>query len=176
MDKQQAGQESTSKLFSNIVTLMVFVLLMGSFIYYFNDSEKDMKYVTMEGLQQRFARSVELAHWQWVAEGSPNMIVLVHYSPRPGSKGEPIESGRSPLQMNTDGFPRVEASSEGCEKLWKGVLNIPLSVDGFKVFAEYFSDTGQTEQSTQQICRFRLSVGPRFDYQITNGRVSNVTG
>lgn len=174
VDKNQAGQESTKSLFGKIVVLLVFIGLMTSFIFYFNNSVPDIKYVAMENLQQRFSESVTNSHFQWQAEGRPQMIMLIHYEPRLGNSDELVETDRRPIVMSRRGYPKAEDSSEGCAKLWQMILNIPLSIDGFRVYAEYFADTDSADNKDDAMCRFRLSVGPYFEYQIADGQVSTI--
>jgi len=154
---------------------MVFIGLMTSFIFYFNNSAPDLKYLAMENLQQRFSQSVTNSHWQWQAQGRPNMIMLIHYESRPGTNDEPVEKDRRPIAMSLNGYPRAEASSEGCGKVWQMILNMPMQVESFKVFAEYFADPNENDNVDEAKCRFRLSVGPSFEYMLANGQVGAVT-
>lgn len=175
MNRQEAGQEKARTFFGKIIVVLVFVLLMASFVMYFNNSEPDVKYIAMENLQQRFSQSVTNSHWQWQAEGRPGMIMLVHYESRPDENDMPIEKDRRPIKMSLNGYPTAENSSEGCAKIWQMILNMPLRIDGFKVFSEYFVDTDDEDAINDAKCRYRLSVGPSFEYQIANGRVSTLT-
>lgn len=175
MNKQEAGQESANTFYGKIIVVLVFVGLMTSFVMYFNNSEPDVKYIAMENLQQRFSQSVTNSHWQWQAEGRPRMIMLVHYESRPDENELPVEKDRRPIQMGLNGYPVADRSGEGCAKIWQMILNMPLQIEGFKVFAEYFEDTDEADAIDDAKCRYRLSVGPSFEYQIANGRVSTLT-
>lgn len=172
MNKDQAGQESSKALFGKIVIVGVFVALMTSFIYYFNNSEPDIKYVTMEGLQQRFSQSVTNSHWQWQAQGRPAMIILIHYEPKLDDSEQLVEKDRRPVSMGRNGYPNAQLSGEGCAKLWHMILNMPLEIDGFKVYAEFFEDSDPNDARSDTKCRFRLSVGPYFEYYLETGQVS----
>ncbi|MEP4891244.1 MAG: hypothetical protein ABJV04_14550 [Aliiglaciecola sp.] len=171
MDKNQAGQESSSQLFGKIVVLIVFVTILTSFVLYFNKSSPDMKYIAMENLQQRFSQSVINSHWQWQAEGRPRIIILVHYESQPDGDKQAVEKDRRPIEMGLNGYPKTAPSTEGCEKLWQTILNVSMSVEGFKVYPEYFTDTDPEDAVNDAKCRFRLSVGPYFEYQIASGQV-----
>jgi hypothetical protein len=161
-------------LFSKILVLFVFIGLMTGFIYYFNESEPDIKYVAMENLQKRFAQSVTNSHWQWQAEGRPQMIILIHYEPRLDDQDQLVEKDRRPVAMGLNGYPKAEHSSEGCAKIWQMILNMPLEINGFKVFAEFFEDSDPSDRVSDAKCRFRLSVGPSFDYHLETGLVSPI--
>ena len=175
MDNQEAGQESTGILYGKIIVLIVFVALMTSFVFYFNKTEPDIKYLALENLQQRFAQSVTNSHWQWQAEGRPGMIVLVHYETNPDENKLPVEKDRRPIQMSLKGYPIAESNAQGCAKIWQMILNMPLTIDGFKVYAEYFADTDTSDTIDDSKCRYRLSVGPNFEYQLAQGQVSTIT-
>lgn len=174
MDRLEAGQESARYLLGKIVVLVVFVSIMGGLIFYFNKNEPDIKRMTLISLAEQFSTSVTNAHWQWQAEGRPQIVMLVHYAPRLDDDQQLIEKDRRPIQMSHLGWPKSSATSEGCGKLWEMVLNMPLSIEGFRVFPEYFAGSEGNEPSRDSRCRFRLSVGPYFDYHINTGRVSDV--
>lgn len=176
MDKFEAGQESSKTLFGKIMVVFVFVAVMTSLIVYFNRSEPDIKRTTLESLAQQFGASVTNAHWQWQAEGKPSIVMLVHYEPRLDDSNELVEKDRRPIQMSHMGFPRVSPTSMGCGKAWEMVLNMPLEIEGFRVVPEYYDGGKQADQTLEARCRFRLSVGPYFDYWIYTGAVSKVQG
>lgn len=175
MDRQEAGQENTRIFYGKIIVVIVFVALMASFVFYFNKNQPDVKYLAMENLQQRFSQSVTNSHWQWQAEGRPRMIVLVHYETGPDDNDMPIEKDRRPIRMSLKGYPVAESNAEGCAKIWQMILNMPMTIEGFKVFAEYFADTDATDAVDDSKCKYRLSVGPSFEYQIAQGQVSTLT-
>lgn len=171
MDKSEADQEGRLTLFKKLVILFVFLSLIITAIYYFNESEPDSKYRTLENLQQRFSQSATNAHWQWQAEGRPRMIILIHYEPNFDNNERLVEKDRRPIMMNTFGYPSAELSADGCAKLWSMIINMPLEIEGFKVFPEFFAATS----SSQAKCRYRLSVGPYFEYTMATGQVSSIT-
>lgn len=174
MDLQESGQESTKTIYTKIVILVLFVTVMTSFIFYFNKNEPDLKLLTLQSLAEQFGKSVTNAHWQWQAEGRPSMVMLIHYEPKMTDSKELIEKDRRPIRMSHLGYPRTEPTSEGCGKLWQMVLNMPLEIDGFKVYPEFYNGVNQSDNALDAKCRFRLSVGPYFDYQVYTGQVSKV--
>lgn len=174
MDRNQSAQESTRTLFINILILVVFVGLLTSFIFYFNKNEPDLKRVAMETLAEQFTKSVNNAHWQWQAEGRPSLVMVIEYEPRLGNNQDLIEKDRRPITMSHLGWPRVEPTSEGCGKLWGMVLDVRLEVEGFKVYPEYFDGVELSGNALDAKCRFRMSVGPQFEYNIYTGQVSKV--
>jgi hypothetical protein len=165
MKDRDIAESSQSKLISNIVIVLLFLGAMASAIAYFNNSEPNIKAEIMDNLAEQFSRNVTNAHWQWQAEGRPQMIMLVQYD------NEGKERGRQPLRMSSSGWPFVDDNSDSCENLWQGILYIPLRVDGFRVIGEYFENNTDDQAVTERRCRFRVSTGPYFDYYVNSGRV-----
>lgn len=153
------------KLFINIMVVAVFVSLMMAFISYFYRSEPNFQDALLQQLGNRMQSGAVTAHWQWQAEGRPEMIMLVHYNK------EGREIGRSPVRISYTGLPAVRPSSEGCEKLWASLLNQPMTLDGFQVKGEYYRGALLDKDPVNSRCRFRLSRGTYFDYYIYRGEV-----
>ncbi len=152
-------------LFLNCVIIIAFFTLIGTLVWYVYESEPDIEKAAMEALSKQFATSVTNAHWQWRAEGEPNRIVLVHYD------NDGRETNRRPIEMGHLGYPRVEPSSMGCGKLWRMVLDMPLSLNRLKVYAEYYDGIAITDNILDSYCRYRILNGPMFDYKIYRGQI-----
>ena len=158
---------SNRKLFINIMVVAVFVSLLIAFISYFYRSEPNFQDALLRQLGEQMQSGAITSHWQWQAEGRPEMIMLVHYN----KQGKEI--GRSPVRIGYTGLPAVKPGSEGCEKLWTSLLNQPMALDGFRVHAEYYRGSLLDKEPVNSRCRFRLSRGTYFDYYIFRGEVVN---
>ncbi|MBT0586873.1 hypothetical protein [Alteromonas oceanisediminis] len=170
MNNNDLSEHTQRNLLSNIIIVLMFLGMMAAAIVYFNNASPNIKAEIMHTLAQQFGRNVTNAHWQWQAEGRPNMIMLVQYD----NSGK--ERGRQPLRMDPAGWPHVEPTSESCEALWQSILYLPARVDGFRVIAEFYQEPQHTEVTNAQgpvsgYCRFRVSTGPYFDYYVNSGRV-----
>lgn len=174
MDKRVVNQESNQSLVKKLLILVVFVLIIVGFIVYLNDTAPDTKRMIMQERATQFAKSVTNAHWQWQAEGRPQIVMLIHYEQSRDDPNKLVENDRRPIVMGHIGWPKAEPTSEGCAKLWQMILNEPLEVGGFRVFAEYFSDPDKADGEQDSRCRYRLSVGPEFEYRVQTGSVSEV--
>ena len=140
---------------------------MGNF--YFYEAEPDVKRVALDVAAKQLSTSVTNAHWQWQAEGRPQIIMMIHYDV------DGSEKGRRAIRMNSQGRPAFEQTSEGCGKLWQKVLNLPLSIEGFKVVPEYYQAQHNPELN-ESFCRYRLSTGPYFDYMVLSSRITELKG
>ncbi len=131
-----------------------------------NRPEPDLKEDILKTLSVKFERSAVSSYYQWKAENEPEMIMFVHYN----AKGKEVD--RRPVKIARNGWPKVTPTSEGCEELWRMLLNVPMIIDGFKVFGEFFPGKLNSDDMVSARCRFRLSSGPYFDYYIDNGSVN----
>lgn len=174
MKKSEATEERNRSLLLNIVVVIVFLGLMLGFIRHLSDNTPDVRLLSLEQLADRFNTSVHHVHWQWQAEGRPEIVMLVSYSNKLGEDRNLVATDRKPIFMNGKGWPQSEPSSKGCEKIWDMVLDTPMDIDGFKVIAEYYAGIKLTGNEIDSTCRFRLSTGPYFEYKVNVGQVSKV--
>lgn len=162
-----ALDDNNRSLYMNLLIVAIFIIFIGTFIWYFIRSDTSIKAqrIAMRDIADTFNTSITNAHWQWRAEGSPNRIILVTYN----MAGQ--ETNRRPVTMSHLGWPRVEPNSEGCEKVWDTILDIPLRVHSFNVYAEFFDGLQHSGKILDSMCRFRISTGPNFEYKIYTGQV-----
>ncbi|MGJ8680151.1 hypothetical protein [Paraglaciecola sp.] len=174
MLKSEATEERNRSIFVNISVVAVFVGLMLGFILYLNSSSPDVRRLSLEKLAEGFNTSVHNAHWQWQAEGRPQIVMLVSYANKLGKDKKLVETKRRPIFMSHQGWPKSTENSAGCEKIWDMVLDVPMEVEGFKVIAEYYNGENLSGDKLDSACRFRLSTGPYFEYKLHLGQVLKV--
>ena len=165
LKSKDVAEHNLNRVLVNLAVIVVFTILMATSIVYVYDSEPDVETEIMRGYARQFATSATNAHWQWQAEGRPEMIMLVHYD------NEGKEVGRRPVRMAHFGWPKVEPSSESCLQLWEQLLNTSTRVEGFRVLGDYYASDNEGEQTPNARCRYRVSTGPYFDYSIFTGIV-----
>lgn len=166
MSRQDAADNTLRRMFINISVVLIFASLMASLIIRFNHTEPDLQAQMLKQYGKEFEDSAINAHWQWQAEGRPEMIMLIHYD----SNGR--ERDRRPVRMAHFGWPWVETTSDGCEKLWQMLLNVPMRADGFRVIGEFYRGDLVNNEPLNAKCRYRLSSGLYFDYSIFRGNVT----
>jgi hypothetical protein len=154
------------KLFLNVIVVTLFVGLLGVFAYSMYESGPNIEKVALRKLQERFSTSVNNAHWQWQAEGRPTRILLIHYDELQR------ETSRKPIEMSHLGWPKAEPNRDGCEKLWEGILDIPLTVNTWKVRAEFYDGEKISDNALDSFCRYQMSLGHGFEYSIYKGKVT----
>lgn len=164
--KNALAEHSLRRVYLNNTVIVVVALAMVSLLFHFNSAEPNINARIFTQYSKQMQSSVTFAHWQWQAEGRPETIMMVHYD----SQGKTQK--RYPIQMSHQGVPKVEASREGCSKLWKMLLNIPMQANGFRVTGNYFSDELNGGEPYNARCRFRLGQGRYIDYHLDRGEVS----
>jgi hypothetical protein len=173
MKRNQATDQRSRSIYINITVVMVFVGLMVAFIVYLNDGSTNLKRIALESLAEQFSTSVSNSHWQWQGEGRPQIVMLITYADKLGENNTLVETAKRPIFMSHLGWPKAEPTSEGCADIWNMMLNIPMDIDGFKVFAEYY-DGLKLANPLDSVCRYRLSTGPYFEYKVFSGQVLKV--
>jgi hypothetical protein len=174
MKRNQAADERSRSLFLNITVVVLFVSLMVNFIVYLNDGTTNLRRITLENVAEQFSTSVSNSHWQWQGEGRPQIVMFITYANKLGENNTLVEKERKPVFMSHLGWPKAELTSEGCADIWNMVLNMPMDIDGFKVFAEYYDGLKLTNNALDSVCRYRLSTGPYFEYKVFSGQVLKV--
>lgn len=174
MKRNEAADERSRSLFVNITVVVVFVSLMLGFILYLNDGSTNLRRIVLENLAEQFSTSVSNAHWQWQGEGRPQIVMLITYSNKLGENNTLVEKDRRPIFMSRLGWPKAEPTSQGCAEIWDMVLNMPMDIDGFKIFAEYYDGLKLSNNALDSVCRYRLSTGPYFEYKVFSGQVLKV--
>lgn len=161
----ETGASKSQVVFVNLVIIGIFGVLMTAFMHYFEDGEPNVHKVAMSKAADAFSTTITNAHWKWIAEGKPIRVVLALYN----TAGQ--ETGRTPLMMNHYGWPRVKHSSEDCGRLWRSVLDLPLTLNSLKVYSEFYDGADTTGKAIDSKCVYRISSGPNFEYYMYTGRV-----
>lgn len=164
------AQDEGRKLFFGIIIAVLFTLFMTVFIWFMSKNKPSIDKVAMSTVADSFATSVVNAHWQWRAEGQPNRIILVSYN------REGRETDRRPITMSHLGWPRVEPNSDGCAALWKSVLGIPMTLQGFRVQPEFYDGLDISGKILDSYCKYSIAIGPYFEYKIYTGNVTKSDG
>ena len=170
MQKNQASEQRFRSVFINVTVVLLFVVLMLYFIRYFEQSRPSVHRVALEQLAQTFSENINKAHWQWQAEGRPQIIIISTFAPRIDDPKTLVEIDKRPVFMDENGWPKAEASRSGCQTIWRMVLNLPMELDGAGIMASYYAE----DDGPNTYCRYGLANGPYFEYNNFSGEVSGV--
>lgn len=174
MKRHQATNERSRSLFINITVIIVFISLVLGFLLYLTRGTTSIRRLALDNLAGQFSTSVSNVHWQWQSEGRPHIVMLVTYANKFGDNTTLVETGKKPIFMSQLGWPKAEPTSKGCSDIWNMMLNMPMNIDGFKVFAEYYDGLKLSNNELNSVCRYRLSTGSYFDYKVFLGQVLKV--
>ncbi len=161
-------KSTISKVWILLLKLVVLGVFCGGLLYAITSVNQSMptKYgVDISDKGKLFSEKVINAHYRWLAQERPEMIMLPHYN-KSGA-----EVGRTFLRMARYGWPNIERNDDGCARLWRQLLNEPNMLDGLKVFSDYYGGKTVDGKQSNAICRYRLGTGPHFDYKLYTGEV-----
>ncbi|RDV25554.1 hypothetical protein DXV75_09690 [Alteromonas aestuariivivens] len=167
MSRKRAAKNGHLKMLMQVSLVFLLGGIMATFITRLYRVEPNMQADLLQQLGDRMESSATHAYWQWRAEGQPERIMLVHYD----KQGK--ETDRRPVSLSHTGLPKVEPTSEGCQRLWRMLLNVPMQIDGFRIVGEYYQGELVNSEPLNAYCRYRLSVGASFDYAVTSGKVTH---
>lgn len=163
--KKATKQQSPLKVALYLVFIGLFAGSLVAIIAMLDANKPSMITYDFSKYATTFERNVFTVNSTWRAQGATNIVILVHYDM------QSRETGRTPVKVNHRGWPSaMPADDSGCERLWRTVMMEPLMLDGMKVYSEYFSTRGDSEEEKAR-CRFRVASGESFSYFFHNGRV-----
>lgn len=143
-----------------VVIIALITVLMASFLYYFFKQEQRFTEVGFDAVARNFSSSVMAVRAQWFMDGQPNEVVLKE-------KDQPTIT----LKVNHKGWIDFSGEVDSCQKVWHAIMatelsfmNQPIVVVGIK----------NELKGNINICRYSLSSGETFDYQIETGKVTAV--
>jgi hypothetical protein len=148
-----------------VLAILILVGVFGYVISQVGSQTNNVSETQFRKLAKKFEEHALNAHWKWRAQKPTSIIMFIHYD----KNGNEID--RAPVTMNHLGWPAGKNTAEGCQKIWSALLAIPLSVDGYKVRADFVSE-GDDEED-QIWCQYSLSSGPYFNYYPRKGMVTN---
>ena len=135
---------------------------MALWLIFFRQTNQDIAVTNFALLQKHFVEAVNLAHVEWIREGRPAQISMYF----DGSSG-PVNTT---IKMSEQGWPQPEIfSRHGCEVLWKGLINSPLTTvqDKLTVMSAQRNDTAQ-------VCVYSYSEQVKFEYDLRSGVVTSI--
>lgn len=165
--KRAEGSNRGKTLGENVLIIALIAVLMTSFIYYFFKQEQQITEVGFDAVARNFSASVLAIRAQWFMDGQPDEIILKE-------KDKPNVI----LKINSQGWIDVDDKNEKCKKIWFALMttdlyfmNQPIAVLEINTKK---STTNQEEYKITKTCRYTLPSGVSFDYDMQNGKVSEV--
>lgn len=149
-------------LAEQIITVVMVAVLMAGFLYYFLRQEGQLTKVGFERLATNFAAKVSTIRAQWYMDNQPKMVLL---------KEQGQQQTLRKITVNKNGWVDSNSANSLCVIIWQQVMDSPLEFMNKPLVAlQINNNTGSNTRS----CRYMLASGEYFQYNIDNGKVSNV--
>ncbi len=141
-----------------IVVIVLFSLLMATFISSFMTQKEQISQAGFERLADNFFSKVNVVRSQWFMDQKPNVVILSELG---SNKNERIS-------INQWGWLDVNNDFLACHAIWKLALDAPMEFMKSPVSAvEIKSASGQQGR----VCRYGIDNGHFFEYYSASGKV-----
>jgi len=153
-----------------ILVVLLFSILMASFIYYFFKNETQINNAGFVNLANNFVSQVIFIRSQWLMDGRPAQIKVINN----GSRKKPVKTKF--ITVNKKGWVTSNELNLPCNDIWQNVMATPMFFAKQPVSAVQLQrNVGLNETSLNEaiplICRFSIASGQFFEYYAQNGKV-----
>jgi len=153
-----------------ILVVLLFTILMATFIHYFFKNELQINQAGFANLENNFASQVIFIHSQWLMDGKPAQIKVIDKSTLATNAKTKF------IEVNKKGWVTTKTLNLPCNDIWQNVMAIPMKFAKQPVSAVQLqrnvglNETGLNE-AIPLICRFSIESGQFFEYYTQNGKV-----
>lgn len=149
-------------LAEQIITVVMVAILMAGFLYYFLRQEGQLTKVGFETVATNFAATVSTIRAQWYMDKQPRIVLL---------KEQGKQQSIRKISVNKNGWVDNNSANSNCFIIWQQVMDSPLEFMNKPIVALQINKN--TDNNTRS-CRYMLASGEYFQYNLDNGKVSNV--
>lgn len=149
-------------LAEQIITVVMVAILMAGFLYYFLRQEGQLTKVGYETVATNFASKVSTIRAQWYMDNQPRIVLL---------KEQGKQQSIRKISVNKNGWVDNNSTNSNCFIIWQQVMDSPLEFMNKPIVA--LQIIKNTDNNTRS-CRYMLASGEYFQYNLDNGKVSNV--
>jgi len=170
-----SNSEKKEKSLAEFLVIVVLVgVMMAIFINFFIKNETQFTRASFVAMAQSFNTKVNAVHAQWMMDKQPNVVYLASLN----------NVKKQAISVNKSGWIDVKENPLACEKIWRLVMESPITAMSFSVSAIEVHHSNKknsnkktnNEQSKDENsqCRYVLLDGSYFQYNRTKGKVSKV--
>jgi hypothetical protein len=170
----QVSAKKGKSLAENLIILAMIGLLMATFIYYFFKQEEHLSRTGFDSVAITFSARLTGIHAQWFMDNKPRWLIIKESSEINGTHKN------NSVEVNSAGWVDVSSVNEvnnqnHCQIIWQQVLAIPMVYIKQPISAVMVNiNTGNDINKKSYLCRYSLPSGEYFDYQPSNGKVSEI--
>lgn len=153
-----------------VLVVLLFSILMATFIHYFFKSETQINQVGFANLANNFSSQIILIHSKWLMDGKPVQVKVTENNLLKSRKKIKF------ISVNKKGWVNSKALNLSCTDIWQNVMSMPMFYAKKPVSAVQLQrhvDVNKKTLNEQQqiICRFSIESGQFFEYYSKNGKV-----
>jgi hypothetical protein len=174
MTRQQVSDKKGKSMAENLIIVAMLGLLMASFIYYFFKQESHFTKVGFDAVANSFSARVTGIHAQWFMDNQPRWVIIKETTNLNGSRENIRVAVNSAgwVDISTEEYLTVE---NGCQLIWQQVLATPMVYMKQPISAVLVNKSVTNErQQKSRSCQYSLPSGVYFEYQPSNGKVSQI--
>ncbi len=172
MTLKQVSDKKGKSMAENLIIVVMLGLLMASFIYYFFKQEAHFTKVGFDAVANSFSARITGIHAQWFMDNQPRWLIVKETATLNGNRKN------IRIALNSAGWVDIPTADylnveNGCRLIWQQVLATPMVYMKQPISAVLVNVSINNErQQKSRSCQFSLPSGEYFEYQPSNGKVS----
>jgi competence protein ComGC len=166
MTRQEVSDKKEKSLAEMIITGLLVSVLMMSFIYYFFKDESQITKAGYLSLANSFFAQVTTVHAQWYMENKPPQVSITVLDNTKQSSTPSALAIKRVIPVNKKGWVDVSdkyqdgrSSVTACQKIWKLLMEIPMSFMRQPIPAIEVKKVGV---KVGRVCRYTITSGDFF--------------
>ncbi|NTS75864.1 hypothetical protein HR060_03200 [Catenovulum sp. SM1970] len=164
MQKNEQVNDSASKLYIILITLVIVIILMANLVGNFKNAESSAGRVNFNLIAKQFEQAVQLSHLLWLQQGKPTKVLF-------RGQSQDIVDEFAYVSMNKLGWPSnvktvSELTVQSCEQTWQQLLAVPLKSLRQKINVNLSKEAGKLIY-----CHYSVNNEQSFYYQPDSGQI-----
>jgi len=172
MTRQQVSDKKGKTLAENLIIVVMLGLLMASFIYYFFKQESHFTKVAFDAVANSFSARVTGIHAQWFMDNQPRWVIIKETATINGERKNMRVTVNKAGWVDTHNS-ELSSVQNYCQQIWQQVLATPM-VYMKQPISAVLVNTNNARQDKSRLCQYSLPSGEYFEYQPSNGKVSQI--
>lgn len=173
MKLQQVSDRKGKSLAENLIIITLIGSLMSTFIFYFFKQEAELTRAGFDSLANTFSARVTAIRAQWFMDNKPRWVIIKE------ATAMKTDHERSRIAVNKSGWVDVSpikktSNQNDCQRIWQQVLATPMVYIKQSISAVMVNTANNQGKIPHYLCQYSLPSGEYFEYQPSNGKVSQI--
>lgn len=152
-----------------LIIALLLSALMAIFLSYFFEQQDDIENTALKSVAANFSSQLTVIRSQWLMDKKPRHVDI-----------EIKDNSKilyKQITVNRNGWVDVKAKPNICENIWLLIMDRPLAFFNMPIGAVLLTKGHREDNKNQEyghICRYTVKNNDYFEYNSTNGNVSQV--